>query len=371
MLRTSSLSVVDDYRLHFIFDGGTLRLADKAVNMFGPLTFKNATIEYQGGWGGTSGLGIMHMTGDVTVQGTQPVTLPPATEYSYLYLNTTNFVVDVEEPQGLFTIGLTVQHAISTPVNFTKRGAGTVCFASPNPKFNAYRKYIDGKASSACELVYNVIDREEIDAQIAQALYVGIVTDTGVFQYSNTSESTMRAAGSLMSYGFDHTAVIREVFFERTPKQARVLGTALIKAEPLLDGKLILCCFDKKTMDELGAGRKDLDGISAQLLLNSLDRIAPPPMHPEILMQKGRFLAMQKNGALARTHWGQLIQLLHRGDLAEQAYYLSMLSLARDGKWQDADAMLKEFRESFPDSIWLARLPETFKGYKVPAIACK
>ena len=136
-----------------------------------------------------------------------------------------------------------------------------------NPGAGDTECYIDGKASSACELAYNVIDREEIDARIAQALYVGIVTDTGVFQYSNTSESTMRAAGSLMSYGFDHTAVIREVFFERTPKQARVLGTALIKAEPLLDGKLILCCFDKKTMDELGAGRKDLDGISAQLLL--------------------------------------------------------------------------------------------------------
>lgn len=147
MLRTASLGIVDDYKLHFIFDGGTLRLADKAVNMFGPLTFKNATIAYQGGWGGSSGLGILHMTGDVTVQGTQPVTLPPATESSYLYLNTTNFVVDVEEPQGLFTIGLTVQHAISTPVNFTKRGAGAVCFASPNPKFNAYRKYIDGRAS--------------------------------------------------------------------------------------------------------------------------------------------------------------------------------------------------------------------------------
>lgn len=136
-----------------------------------------------------------------------------------------------------------------------------------NPGAGDTECYIDGKASSACELVYNVIDREEIDARIAQALYVGIVTDTGVFQYSNTSESTMRAAGSLMSYGFDHTAVIREVFFERTFKQARVLGTALIKAEPLLNGKLILCCFDKKTMDELGAERKDLDGISAQLLL--------------------------------------------------------------------------------------------------------
>ena len=77
----------------------------------------------------------------------------------------------------------------------------------------------------------------------------------------------MTAAGHLMSYGFDHTAVIREVFFERTLLQARVLGTALLKAESLLDGKLILCCFDRKTMDELGAERKDLDGISAQLLL--------------------------------------------------------------------------------------------------------
>ena len=34
-----------------------------------------------------------------------------------------------------------------------------------------------------------------------------------------------------------------------------------------MNGKCILCCFDKKMMDELGATRKDLDGISAQLLL--------------------------------------------------------------------------------------------------------
>jgi len=159
---------------------------------------------------------------------------------------------------------------------------------------------------------------------------------------------------------------------------SRRLITALVQQVLSLDNSA-LAEFVRRYGNQLSrlaldAGRDAIercDANSAQLLLNSLDRIAPPPMHPEILMQKGRFLAMQKNGALARTHWGQLIQLLHRGDLAEQAYYLSMLSLARDGKWQDADAMLKEFRESFPDSIWLARLPETFKGYKVPAIACK
>lgn len=136
-----------------------------------------------------------------------------------------------------------------------------------NPGSSEAHCYIDGHASSACELVYDLIDKERIDADIAKALYVGIVTDTGVFQYSNTAESTMRAAGRLISYGFDHSAVIREVFFERTFLQARILGTALSGAETALNGKYIYCCFDRDMMERLGAERKDLDGISAQLLL--------------------------------------------------------------------------------------------------------
>ena len=136
-----------------------------------------------------------------------------------------------------------------------------------NPGSLEAQCYIDGHASSACELVYDLIKKEQIDADIAKALYVGMVTDTGVFQYSNTAESTMRAAGHLMSYGFDHSAVIREVFFERTFLQARILGAALSGAETALSGKYIFCCFDREMMEKLGAERKDLDGISAQLLL--------------------------------------------------------------------------------------------------------
>lgn len=127
--------------------------------------------------------------------------------------------------------------------------------------------YIEGQASSACELVYNIIGEEDLDAAIAKALYVGIVTDTGVFQYSNTAESTMRAAGRLMQYGFDHSAVIREVFFERTFLQAKALGAALLKSEAILGGKCVICCMDRSQIEELGAQRKDLDSISAQMLL--------------------------------------------------------------------------------------------------------
>ena len=46
--------------------------------------------------------------------------------------------------------------------------------------------YVDGNASSACELVWNTLDEALVDADIARALYVVIFTDPVVFQYSNT-----------------------------------------------------------------------------------------------------------------------------------------------------------------------------------------
>lgn len=42
-----------------------------------------------------------------------------------------------------------------------------------------------------------------MDAEIAKALYLGIVHDTGVFQYSNTTPDTLRIAANLLAYGFD------------------------------------------------------------------------------------------------------------------------------------------------------------------------
>lgn len=129
--------------------------------------------------------------------------------------------------------------------------------------------YIDGNASSACELVYRVIDTSLLDRDMAQALYVGIVTDTGVFQYSNTGRSTMHIAGDLIKYGFDFSAIIREVFFERTFKQARALGAAFTAMEAGPDGKYVLCALPLEKQRSLGIERADLEGISSQMVLTA------------------------------------------------------------------------------------------------------
>ena len=134
--------------------------------------------------------------------------------------------------------------------------------------------YVDPDASSTCELVYQVLDREGIDAQIAQALYVGMVTDTGVFRFSNTSKRTMETAGDLMSFGFDFARICREVFFEKTYRQQQLMGRALVESIRLMDGQCIVSGFTGPMMDFYQATSYDLDGISSQLMLTEGVKVA-------------------------------------------------------------------------------------------------
>ena len=142
---------------------------------------------------------------------------------------------------------INIDHHISNP------GTGTV-------------NYVDGKASSACELLYEVIDADRIDREIAQALYVGIVTDTGCFRFPATSKKTMETAGSLMTYGFDFPRIVREVYFEKTWVQQRVLGKALTKCKAYCGGRVIVSRLSRESILSLGGVGKDVEGIVSALV---------------------------------------------------------------------------------------------------------
>ncbi|MBR1641851.1 MAG: bifunctional oligoribonuclease/PAP phosphatase NrnA [Butyrivibrio sp.] len=127
--------------------------------------------------------------------------------------------------------------------------------------------YIVPDASSACELVYDTLDPSRINVEIAKALYTGMVTDTGVFKYNNTSPKTMRVVAELISYGFDFGALIDHVFYEKTYVQNQILGRALLESILLMDGRCIVSVVSKQTMEFYGVESNDLDGIVNQLLL--------------------------------------------------------------------------------------------------------
>lgn len=126
---------------------------------------------------------------------------------------------------------------------------------------------VDGAASSACELVYDLIDERDLDEDIARALYIGMVTDTGVFRFSNTSEKTMNAAGRLMRFGFDHAAIIQEVFFECSFAEQKAMGLCLQEARLCCGGKVICSVLDYEKMRTMGALPVDVQDCSSRLVL--------------------------------------------------------------------------------------------------------
>jgi len=129
----------------------------------------------------------------------------------------------------------------------------------------AMENYIFPEASSASELVFELIPKERLTKEIAECIYTGIIHDTGVFQYSCTSEKTMGAAGTLMSLGIDFSKIVDKTFFTKTYNQNRIMGLALIKSRLHLDGKCISSVITLAEMEEYDVLPKHLDGIVSQL----------------------------------------------------------------------------------------------------------
>lgn len=127
--------------------------------------------------------------------------------------------------------------------------------------------HVRGDISSACEVLYGLLDPEKVDRPVATAIYTGMAHDTGVFQYSSTSPQTMRIAAKLMETGFNFSKIIDESFYQKTYIQNQVMGRVLAESIMLLDGKCIVGSMKKKDMVFYGVEGKDLEGIVSQLRL--------------------------------------------------------------------------------------------------------
>ena len=125
--------------------------------------------------------------------------------------------------------------------------------------------YLRADASSASELVYELLDAEKLDEEIAKALYIGIIHDTGVFQYSNTAPATLITASELVKYGFNFPEIIEETFYEKTYVQNQIMGRALLESILFMDGRCIVAVISKEMMNFYGVTGKDLDGIINQM----------------------------------------------------------------------------------------------------------
>ncbi len=125
--------------------------------------------------------------------------------------------------------------------------------------------YIMPHVGSTSELIYDLVARDCMDCDMAMSIYIGMIHDTGVFQYSNTTPDSMRKAADLMSYGFDFSRLIEETFYQKTYLQSQIMGRVLMESVRFMDSKCVVGVVERKTMDFYQVEAKDFEGIVNQL----------------------------------------------------------------------------------------------------------
>jgi bifunctional oligoribonuclease and PAP phosphatase NrnA len=118
-------------------------------------------------------------------------------------------------------------------------------------------------ASSTGEIVRDLI-RElgiELTPDLAEALYVALVTDTGRFQYANTTPKALRLAAELVEAGADVHRVFQSVYESVQLAKLKLLARALERAEVYEGGGLVVSYLLKTDFAEVGAAEPYSEGI--------------------------------------------------------------------------------------------------------------
>lgn len=127
----------------------------------------------------------------------------------------------------------------------------------------AVNNLIDGHASATGEILGGMIldNGYPVDAVTAQALYVGIATDTGQFRFSSTTRDTFEICCHLMEKGADPAAAAMELYERESPAKLALLQRFLASFEYLCEGRVCLGIIDKAAWDKTGATKEDTEGL--------------------------------------------------------------------------------------------------------------
>ena len=151
------------------------------------------------------------------------------------------------------------------PVEFLRRDGArllNIDHHHDNTRFGTVN-LVDTDVSCTAEIVLEIAHRlgAEITPEIASALYVGLVTDTGMFMYENTGADTHRVAAELIDAGVDVNDTYRRLY-ERVPiEKLRLIARALEKVQRFDDDRIAITYIGAEDYAATGAGEVLTEGI--------------------------------------------------------------------------------------------------------------
>ena len=124
---------------------------------------------------------------------------------------------------------------------------------------------VDSGAGACAEIIFDLMEHlwVEMDADIANAIYVGTSTDTGCFRFANTTSHTFITAAACAAAGAKIYQLNQELFETNTLGRLKIQGWIVENMKVFSDGKLAVVAIPKSVEDSIGVTEDDMDNISS------------------------------------------------------------------------------------------------------------
>jgi phosphoesterase RecJ-like protein len=198
---------------------------------------------------------VMYLSGDA----------PPPAEYRFLDLTGVQRTLPVDtEERVLLAVDCANERRIGESETGVERAQLVVNIDHhhDNSRFGDVNLVVDD-ASSTAEIVRDVLRAlgVALTPEIAEALYVALVTDTGRFQYTNTTPKSLRLAAELVEAGANVHDIFRHVYETVQFAKLKLLARALERAQVFEGGRLVVSYLLKNDFAEVGAEEPFSEGI--------------------------------------------------------------------------------------------------------------
>ena len=124
---------------------------------------------------------------------------------------------------------------------------------------------VDGGSASCAELVWDVLEAADADMNkaIAEAVYVGVSTDTGCFRYSNTTAHTFSVAARCAAAGARVYELNQELFETNTLGRLKIQAWIVEHMQMIRNGEMAIVAIPRAVEEEIGVTEDDMDNISS------------------------------------------------------------------------------------------------------------
>ena len=147
--------------------------------------------------------------------------------------------------------------------DYTKAKRKLVIDHHVNSKIEADLMVIDSNSPATCQLVYEFLVSQniKITEEVAKYIYMGIVTDTGSFNYASTTSKTHRIVAELLDTGIDFAYICKMVNDTMKESRLKLIAYAINNIETYKNGKIKYVKISNEVLKSFDISEEDAEGI--------------------------------------------------------------------------------------------------------------